>query len=248
MDLTQSFKKLYEAIPSIKCNSERARYVDASPKDAGYFGSCGTGSYLVLPDTMSKRSARWGGETLPYNKFFSSNYDREVELIMEAKSAKEKYEKDTFSFHMNIPCAYDMPTANFMENSERFATISYTHHFLFSYLYLLHYGEKIVQKVQEYLMHDIDHPMDSMDRKDAEDIVMKRRLEINRLFKREFVEQYVVPYYETHQSEYDFDMHASKKAIYERVINDKESLELLGITRNVDKAKVIKKFTAEEDK
>lgn len=245
MDLTQSFKKLYEAIPSIKCNSDRARYADTSPKDAGYFGSCGTGSYLVLPDTMAKRKDRWG-EIQPYNKFFASY--REVELIMEVKSAKEKYEKDTFSFHMSIPFAYDMPTASFMDKSVRYTTIAYTHHFLFSYLYLLHYGERIVQKVQEYLMHDIDHPMEHMERKDAEEIVMKRRLEINRLFKREFVEQYVVPYYETHQSEYDFDMHSSKKAIYERVINDKESLELLGITRNVDKEKVIRKFNAEEDK
>ena len=247
MDLTQSFNKLYEAIPSIKCNSLRARNVDASPKDAGYFGSCGTGSYLVLPDTLSKRKDRWG-EIQPYNEFFASISDREVELIMEAKSAKEKYEKDTFAFHMSIPFAYDMPTASFMEDSVRNTTIAYTNHFLFSYLYLLHYGERIVQKVQEYLMHDIDHPMDRMARKDAEAVVMKRSLEINRLFKREFVEQYVVPYYETHKSEYDFDMHASKKAIYERVINDKESLEILGITRAVDKAKVIKKFSAEEDK
>ena len=247
MDLTQSFKKLYEAIPSIKCNSDRARYVDASPKDAGYFGSCGTGSYLVLPDTPSKRKDRWG-EIEPYNKFFASIPDREVELVMEANVAKGKFEKDTFSFHMNIPCAYCMPTKDFMDKSKRFTTVAYTNHFLFSYLYLLHYGEKIVQKVQEYLMHDIDNPMDRMAKKDAEDIVMKRELEINRLFKKEFVEQYVVPYYETHQSAYDFDMHASKKEIYERVINDKESLEILGITRSVDKAKVIKKFGAEEDK
>jgi hypothetical protein len=137
---------------------------------------------------------------------------------------------------------------DFMEHAERYTTVAYTSHFLFSYLYLLHYGERIVQKVQEYLMHDIDHPMDRMASKDAEDIVTKRMLEINRLFKREFVEQYVVPYYEKHQSEYDFDMHSSKKAIYERVINDTESLELLGITRNVDTAKVIKKFSAGEDK
>ena len=247
MDLTQSFKKLYEAIPSIKFNSERARYVDASPKDAGYFGSCGTGSYLVLPDTLAKRKDRWG-EIQPYNKFFTSIPDREVELIMTAKPAKEKNGKDTFAFHMNIPCAYGMPTEGFMDKSERFTTVAYTHHFLFSYLYLLHYGERIVQKVQEYLMYDIDHPMEHMAKADAEEIAMKRRMEINRLFKREFVKQYVVPYYETHQSEYDFDMHSGTKEIYERVINDEESLELLGIARTVDKEKVIRKFIAEEDK
>lgn len=244
MDLTQSFKKLYEAIPSIKFNGDRARYVDASPKDAGYFGSCGTGSYLVLPDTQSQRRDRWG-DYQPYNEFFKSY--RDVELVMEANVAKGRDEKDTFSFHMNIPCAYDMPAKGFMEHAERYTTIAYTQHFLFSYLYLLHYGERIVRKVQEYLMHDIDHPMDRMAKKDAEDIVMERMLEINRLFKREFVEQYVVPYYETHLSEYDFDMRSDKKAIYERVINDRESLELLGITRTVDKAKVIKKFGAKED-
>ena len=167
---------------------------------------------------------------------------------MEANVSTGKFEKDTFAFHMNIPCAYGMPTKDFMDHDRRHTTVAYTNHFLFSYLYLLHYGEKIIQKVQEYLMHDIDYPMNCMAKKDAEDIVMKRELEINRLFKREFVEQYVVPYYETHQSEYDFDMHASKKEIYERVINDKESLEILGITRAVDKAKVIKKFSTKEDK
>lgn len=247
MDLTQSFTRLYEAIPSIKCNSDRARYADTDIDDAGYFGSCGTGSYLVLPDTLSKRKDRWG-DVQPYNEFFASIPDREVELIMTAKPAKEKNGKETFAFHMNIPCAYDMPTKEFMDKSERFTTVAYTHHFLFSYLYLLHYGERIVQKVQEYLMHDIDHPMEHLAKADAEEIVMKRRLEINRLFKREFVEQYVVPYYETHRSEYDFDMHSGKKKIYERVINDRESLELLGITRTVDEAKVIKKFNSEEDK
>lgn len=247
MDLTKSFKKLYEAIPSIKCNGDRASYADTGIDDAGYFGSCGTGSYLVLPDTLAKRRDRWD-KIQPYNKFFASIPDREVELIMKAKPAKEKHEKGTFAFYMNIPCAYDMPTEDFMDKSERFTTVAYTHHFLFSYLYLLHYGERIVQKVQEYLMHDIDNPMDRMAKADAEEIVMKRRLEINRLFKREFVEQYVVPYYETHQSEYDFDMHSGTKEIYERVINDEESLELLGITRTVDKEKVIRNFSAEEDK
>lgn len=245
MDLTKSFMKLYEAIPSIKFTGSGARYVDTDINDAGYFGSSGTMGRLVLPDMQAQRRARWG-DYQPYNKFFTS--ERDTEFVMEANTSKGKYGKDTFSFHMNIPCAYDMPTASFMDDHVRNTTVAYTNHFLFSYLYLLHYGERIVQKVQEYLMHDIDHPMEHMSTDDAEAVVMQRRLEINRLFKGEFVEQYVVPYYEKHQSEYDFDMHSSKKAIYERVINDTESLELLGITRNVDQAKVIKKFSAEEDK
>ena len=244
MDLTQGFKKLYDAIPSIKFRGTQAAYTDTAIYDAGYFGSSGVKGRLVLPDTPVCKPCK--GEIKPtYDSFFQ--FDRETTMVMRAKPAEGNRDGDIFAYYLYIPCAYDMPTDNFMDSRTRYATIAYKNHFYFSYLYLLHYGEAIVHKVQEYLMQDIDNPMDrSMKRPEAEKVVQERRDELNTLFKKEFVEKHVVPYYETHQSEYDFDMHSNQKAIYERVINDSESLEVLGISRGVDPAKVIRKFGTPE--
>jgi len=99
-------------------------------------------------------------------------------------------------------------------------------------------------------MQDVDDPMDEMridkkpmTRAQAYKIVDQREKEIKKLYKKEFVEKFVIPYYEAHPKDYDLDMHATPREIYDRIINDAEKCEELGIKQTkVEKAAIRKRF------
>lgn len=247
MDFTPGFKKLREALPLIDLNGRcygKENFITApyseSIKDVGYFGGVGVEGYMYLPKTPVKKGSRRNGT---YEDHFTGDW-RKCRIYASFKPHPNNPVYDRFNYSMKAPVAYDLPWEGICEPRHMDVSLSYTKHFYFSYFYLLKYGNKLIEDVQKYLMEDIDKSMDDkkMKRDAAIKVVEKRIRTLDKLYKEEFVKTFVIPYYEKHQNAYDFDMHATEREIYERVINDPECCEDLGIVRDFDKNKILKKF------
>ena len=247
MDFTHGFKKLREALPLIdlsgRCYGDEnfipAPYSDPI-KDAGYFGGVGIEGYMELPDTPVKKGSRHYGK---YDDNFTGDW-RKCKIYASFKPHPNNPKYDRFNYRLEAPVAFDLPWESVCDSQSEDVQLSYTKHFYFSYFYLLNYGNKLLKDVQKYLMQDIDKSMDDkkMKRPAAIKEVEKRIRTLDKLYKEEFVKTFVIPYYEKHQNAYDFDMHATEREIYERVINDPECCKDLGIVRDFDKKKILKKF------
>lgn len=247
MDFTPGFKKLRKALTHIdlsgRCYGDEnfipAPYSD-SIKDAGYFGRVGVEGYMDLPDTPVKKGSRHYGK---YNDNYTGDW-RLCKIYAEFKPHEKNPKYDLFRYSLAVPVVYDLPWESVCESQSEDVELSYSKHFYFSYFYLLNYGNKLIEDAQKYLMKDIDKSMDDKGMKRAAAIkeVEKRIRTLDKLYKEEFVKTFVIPYYEKHQNAYDFDMHASEREIYERVINDPECCKDLGIIRDFDKNKILKKF------
>lgn len=251
MDFTKSFERLNEAFKDImpleheyygnKEQFSNYQYADCHLDDACPFKNIGAEAYLLLPETKIKN---WRTSNSLYNECYTGSWrDACIHLW-----ASDEYK--SYSFSVSCPIALGIPYESAVESQSANVEFGYDKHFYFSYFYLLNYGPKILKEVQKYLMQDIDDPMDEMlvdgecmTRAQACKVIDKREKKINKLYKKEFVEKFVIPYYEAHPKDYDLDMHATPREIYNRIINDAEKCEELGIKlTKVEKAAIRKRF------
>ena len=252
MDFTESFERLDKAFKDImplkhgygKEQFSNYRYADCQINDACPFKNIGVEAYLFLPKTKIKKVHGWHTTNTLYNDCYTGSWrDSSIHLW-----ASDEYK--SYRFSLSCPIALGIPWENVAQSQHADVEFGYDKHFYFSYFYLLNYGPKILEEIQKYLMQDVDDPMDSiqvdgknMTRAQAYKIIDQRKKVINTLYKKEFVEKFVIPYYEAHPKEYDLDMHATPREIYERIINDDAKCKELGIKpANVVKEAIRKKF------
>lgn len=251
MDFTKSFERLNEAFKDImpiksgsNCKFRNYRFAECDLDDASPFKSIGAEAHLHLPKTKIKIPYGWYTPNSCYDNCYTGSWrDGNIHLWASDKSK-------AYYFSISCPIALGIPFENGAESQSANVEFGYDKHFYFSYFYLLNYGPKILEEVQKYLMQDVDGPMDRkwvdgkrMTRAQACKIIDQRSEEIKKLYKKEFVEEFVIPYYEAHPKEYDLDMHATPRGIYDRIINDPSKCEELGIEQTkVEKEAIRKRF------
>lgn len=252
MDFTKSFERLDEAFKDIMpikktygkekfCNS---RYADCYLNDACPFKDIGAEAHLHLPKTKIKKVHDWHTANTLYDECYTGSW-RDADILLWASDVEKGY-----YFSIICPIALGIPYESVADSQHADVEFGYDKHFYFSYFYLLNYGPKILEEVQKYLIQDVDDPMDRMwvdgkrmTREQAYKIIVQRKKEINKLYKKEFVENFVIPYYEAHPKDYELDMHATPREIYNRIINDATKCEELGIEQTkVEKAAIRKRF------
>ena len=252
MDFTKSFERLNEAFKDImplkhgygKEQFSNYRYADCDLNDACPFKNIGAEAYLLLPETKIKKVHGWCTADDLYNDCYPGSWrDAAIHLW-----ASDEYK--AYHFSVSCPIAFGIPWESVAESQSADVEFGYDKHFYFSYFYLLNYGPKILKDVQKYLMQDVDDPMDTlrvdgkrMTRAQAYKVIDQREKAIKTLYKKDFVETFVIPYYEAHPKDYDLDMHATPREIYDRIINDTAKCEELGIKQTkVEKAAIRKRF------
>lgn len=252
MDFTKSFERLDEAFKDIMpikktygeekfCNY---RYADCHLNDACPFKNIGAEAHLYLPKTKIKKVRGWHTANTLYDECYTGSW-RDANIHLWASDKSKAY-----YFSISCPIALGIPYESVVQSQSADVEFGYDKHFYFSYFYLLNYGPKILEEVQKYLIQDVDDPMDEMridgkrmTRTQAYKIIDQRKKEINKLYKKEFVENFVIPYYEAHPKDYEIDMHATSREIYDRIINDTAKCEELGIKQTkVEKAAIRKRF------